>query len=832
MADIIEGGILINGLHPDVYVQGSIQRLIWGNGAAPEPLGALKLYNKVVPTSSNPTITNLDLSNNTFSGFRLAQRTITTDTCGSFAIKRFLNNDPMGESIIDFENDGSVTFQKPVVFNNTASFSGLNIPKLGISIDPTTTGTIEFANTDLTAKLILSRNAPASTYDVSGIGYLSTIGTIYNTPLNKNHTFFNGANGSLSLSITPTALKLSYGLNSTDFRKLSFYETADNPHQTLGIGADLASSPSRKRLRSQVSTTVDEFIWFFGESNSSSIEKMKLSYNALVLQNNLTMGGFDILNGTNPVLQVDSSNGTLTFNNNNSIGTTEYLLSRGGIASLKIGVTGSSVSNNNAYINLIGGQSLNIQSDGVSKMYINKDGAIVLGTGAVSFALAKMDVNGGIQNVYNEDSCIRASSSSLSAKIEVCNTSASGKLYTIGSTSTGTLNIKDETAGLLRMSIASNGDLTLGNIVTGSWQASTINVSRGGTGLTTYTPYSLLCAGTTATGIFQNVGTGTLGQTLTSNGSSALPTWQNFPTTQVITGSSETFQFNDVAAAFILNNLNVTATTTSEYWLSRNGTAGLKIGIIGDSPSNRVSYINSINGAPLQFQNDGATKIYMNGSGSLVIGSLLTPVSKLDIYGGVQNIAGEDSCLRVISSSSSAKIELYNTATGGKLYEIRSGSISGVLDIVSRTDSISRFAIYGGFIGLNMGLTLPSYTCDVNGTTRTKKLLGTTGAPTAVLGTAAGTGAVATITGSELCGTISISTGTGATSGLIGTFTISAMPYATFAVFIKANTTTTAAANLQTSEASTSTTTFTFTAANALASSTTYKWNYIIIGYN
>lgn len=52
-------------------------------------------------------------------------------------------------------------------------------------------------------------------------------------------------------------------------------------------------------------------------------------------------------------------------------------------------------------------------------------------------------------------------------------------------------------------------------------------VAGGGTGAVTFTAYSVICAGTTATGAFQNVsGVGTAGQVLTSNGASALPTWQ------------------------------------------------------------------------------------------------------------------------------------------------------------------------------------------------------------------------------------------------------------------------------------------------------------------
>ena len=58
--------------------------------------------------------------------------------------------------------------------------------------------------------------------------------------------------------------------------------------------------------------------------------------------------------------------------------------------------------------------------------------------------------------------------------------------------------------------------------------ASDLSVALGGTGAATFTAYSVICAGTTATGAFQNVsGVGLSGQALVSNGASALPTWQN-----------------------------------------------------------------------------------------------------------------------------------------------------------------------------------------------------------------------------------------------------------------------------------------------------------------
>lgn len=68
---------------------------------------------------------------------------------------------------------------------------------------------------------------------------------------------------------------------------------------------------------------------------------------------------------------------------------------------------------------------------------------------------------------------------------------------------------------------------TLGTVTTGTWNATAVTVPYGGTGNTTFTAYSVITAGTTATGTFQNVsGLGTSGQVLTSNGAGALPSWQ------------------------------------------------------------------------------------------------------------------------------------------------------------------------------------------------------------------------------------------------------------------------------------------------------------------
>lgn len=67
-----------------------------------------------------------------------------------------------------------------------------------------------------------------------------------------------------------------------------------------------------------------------------------------------------------------------------------------------------------------------------------------------------------------------------------------------------------------------------GVIVDGTWEATPVTVPYGGTGDTSFTAYAPICAGTTSTGNLQSASTGlsTSSYVLTSNGSSALPSFQ------------------------------------------------------------------------------------------------------------------------------------------------------------------------------------------------------------------------------------------------------------------------------------------------------------------
>lgn len=78
----------------------------------------------------------------------------------------------------------------------------------------------------------------------------------------------------------------------------------------------------------------------------------------------------------------------------------------------------------------------------------------------------------------------------------------------------------------------------LGTVAAGTWNGSTISVSYGGTGKTSFTAYGIACGGTSSTGALQSVSAGTSGQVLRSGGAAALPAWSTatYPATAGTSG--------------------------------------------------------------------------------------------------------------------------------------------------------------------------------------------------------------------------------------------------------------------------------------------------------
>lgn len=137
------------------------------------------------------------------------------------------------------------------------------------------------------------------------------------------------------------------------------------------------------------------------------------------------------------------------------------------------------------------------------------------------------------------------------ANITITNGNGTIEIAASGSVGTSFAAITGATNTSAAMVVGTGASLSptgSGSIVATSL-ASTLPVNQGGTAITSAAAYSVLCAGTTSTGGFQTVsGTGSSGQVLTSNGVSALPSWESaggggFPNGGYRTGSRYYFGF-------------------------------------------------------------------------------------------------------------------------------------------------------------------------------------------------------------------------------------------------------------------------------------------------
>lgn len=146
----------------------------------------------------------------------------------------------------------------------------------------------------------------------------------------------------------------------------------------------------------------------------------------------------------------------------------------------------------------------------------------------------------------------------------------------------------------------------------------TVTVPFGGTGNTTFTAYSVICAGTTDTGTFQNVsGLGTAGFVLTSNGAGALPSWQ--AASGGVTGSGTAGKVTKwsstsaVAAAVLAEDSNGALSTV----LAGGTTVALSVSN-GSASAPIVSFIDNVT---LQWQIADGGRVLHTPTGTLADGT-------------------------------------------------------------------------------------------------------------------------------------------------------------------------------------------------------------------
>lgn len=173
-------------------------------------------------------------------------------------------------------------------------------------------------------------------------------------------------------------------------------------------------------------------------------------------------------------------------------------------------------------------------------------------------------------------------------------------------------------AGITDLAIADGGtgastaldarnNLGLGSLATQStvdnddWGTRELTVPHGGTGVVSLTPYAVLCGGTTSTGALQSMSSvGTSGQVLTSNGASALPTFQTVVNLFQSINSGAAIAPTDTTDRFVLGTSTDLGTYTLQVTGSSRfgGTVELTNNLVFSSGAYIQLYQNTVSGTP------------------------------------------------------------------------------------------------------------------------------------------------------------------------------------------------------------------------------------------
>ncbi len=229
-------------------------------------------------------------------------------------------------------------------------------------------------------------------------------------------------------------------------------------------------------------------------------------------------------------------------------------------------------------------------------------------------------------------------------------------------------------------------------------------VSNGGTGNSTFTAYSVICAGTTATGAFQNVsGVGSSGQILTSNGASALPTWQSAAAGGITT-------VGDVTTGTVAFNGTIGTTLTST-------TAGFNILVTAQGANTSTGGAIAVTGGAGGTGTTGGVGGAVTVTGGTAHGSAANAGGQVELLGGAPSATGVGGAAKLVggaggaTSGSGGAVNVTGGANSGSsgnggAVVIASGtSTNGTGGAISMTVGAGSF---GGNITITAGVASPS----------------------------------------------------------------------------------------------------------------------------
>jgi hypothetical protein len=195
----------------------------------------------------------------------------------------------------------------------------------------------------------------------------------------------------------------------------------------------------------------------------------------------------------------------------------------------------------------------------------------------------------------------------------------------------------------------------------------TVGVANGGTGLTSTTAYGVLAGGTTTTGALQNIGTGTSGQILTSNGPGVLPSFQ--------TAASSGFT-------------NMQVFTSPGTFTTPSSTTKIKVTVVGGGGSGGASPNGGGGGG--------------GGGGAIYVGpvTVSTPYA-VTVGSGGATVSGNS----IGNTGGTSSFSTLASATGGSSGSGGSGGTAGSTAVLGGLGSAGTLQ-FGGGVGLSKATTV------------------------------------------------------------------------------------------------------------------------------
>lgn len=668
---------VVSNIATDLKMLSNDQRFIFGNNALPEPLGAFKIDNIFTPVSGNPSVNDIETRNNTFSGFRWRHTTNTGDTSGSLKLQSFVNAESTGNDILTFNQDGSV------LFNTFVSFSGFNLDgnldlngnKAVNSADPT--NPTDLVNKRFVEDLISSITAPTITLTgaITGTGS-STINTTL-TPINTSQiSDFNSSVSAFRLDefALPTS---NINLNNNKIVNLT---NPTNPNE--------ASTKDYVDTHTWLVANITDF--------TSGVTAFRLDQFASPTAN-INLNNHKITNLANPTAPTDGANRSYV---DNKTWTTSQISDfnsavNGLISSATI--TSSQISDFAAAVNSIVdsgfGPDVNLPFTQLNYNWTNS------GSQAPYYLVHKLNDSYSNKSIVHQvvaDDALTSKrrfwqeSFSIGDSIPALGDNyATYELNFIPSNESGA-----STFPILSVSLNSSPSvgsrINLGTTLNfNGWKGINVATPTAGTDaanrqfvldtVNNYLPVYTLTGAVTGTSSSANIIT-----TFNSNIS--------------VSGATQIFNYSNALTSSIFSLVNPNPSAVTRY---RAGTSTdyLEMGYDG---GNGYSYINlaQFSNDRLAFRVNGTGIAAFLATGLFGFGTITPTLAKVQINGGVQNLTGEESALRVVGGLTNIKIELQNTSANGKNFELRSSS-SGFFEIADRNATALRFVISNnGNIGI------------------------------------------------------------------------------------------------------------------------------------